>query len=299
MTRNSQTKRVYLAGFLAVAAATPASAVTLTPGKLTPVAVNGYVGLGAAGNYVSISGAGMAALAPSLPCSEFSNSCLPGQTVSWGPGSVSATLGSDPGLDVKADNNNDALFIGGGVGEVTLSYSFAYANNNAPPGTTFVADLRSSDDLFVSGDAIASASLKLQGDGASFAERECLTVTGTNGCAGPLHTGAPFVANTLLILRENTTYEVDLEVDVTAYFTRDIYDPTAPTFPGIATASIDPRITTTASDGGQLIFSPGVTSGAPEPATWALMLLGFGSTGLVLRRGRQNLTTADAALSRK
>ena len=272
-----------LAGLLAAAVATPASAVTLTPGNLTPVYVYGEVGLGAAGNDATISGAGMAALPASVPCTEFSNSCLPGQTLSWGSGSVSATLGSDPTLAVKADNNNDALFIGGGGGYVIERYSFAYVNFPVVPGATFLADLRSSDTLFVSGDAIASASLKLQGDGASFTERECVTVTGTNGCAGPLHTGVPFVANTPLVLRENTAYEVDLEVDVTAYYTRDIYDPTAPTFPGIATAEIDPRITTTATDGGHLIFSPGVTSSAPEPATWALMLLGFGATGLVLR----------------
>lgn len=41
-------------------------------------------------------------------------------------------------------------------------------------------------------------------------------------------------------------------------------------------------------------FYGGGPTAVPEPGTWALMILGFGSAGAVLRRRRQNLTTAGA-----
>jgi hypothetical protein len=68
--------------------------------------------------------------------------------------------------------------------------------------------------------------------------------------------------------------------------------------PGTITASIDPTITF--SSGINLnnyslkvggfdspLGSGGGTGGVPEPATWALMLMGFGGLGAVLRRRRQ------------
>lgn len=42
------------------------------------------------------------------------------------------------------------------------------------------------------------------------------------------------------------------------------------------------------------VVAQAITSGAPEPGTWAMMLLGFGLTGSVLRR-RRSMTTAIAA----
>jgi hypothetical protein len=41
------------------------------------------------------------------------------------------------------------------------------------------------------------------------------------------------------------------------------------------------------SDSGALLTASAVTGGVPEPATWALMLLGFGGLGATLRRARR------------
>jgi hypothetical protein len=35
-----------------------------------------------------------------------------------------------------------------------------------------------------------------------------------------------------------------------------------------------------------LTYTTGVTAGVPEPASWAMMILGFGAAGALLRRRR-------------
>ena len=49
-----------------------------------------------------------------------------------------------------------------------------------------------------------------------------------------------------------------------------------------------------ASFGGTVNFSP-VAVGVPEPASWALMIVGFGSAGALLRRRRRGLLAATFA----
>jgi hypothetical protein len=46
-----------------------------------------------------------------------------------------------------------------------------------------------------------------------------------------------------------------------------------------------------ASFGGTVNFSPAI-AGVPEPASWALMIIGFGSAGAMLRKRRSMLTAA-------
>jgi hypothetical protein len=52
------------------------------------------------------------------------------------------------------------------------------------------------------------------------------------------------------------------------------------------TATLDPTFTTTDTSG-KFEFSPGVTSGAPEPGTWILLLLGVGGIGAALRMAQR------------
>lgn len=58
------------------------------------------------------------------------------------------------------------------------------------------------------------------------------------------------------------------------------------------------RYTVLATDGGQANDNPGLSNisfnAVPEPATWALMITGFGATGLMLRRRRTLATAATA-----
>ncbi len=44
----------------------------------------------------------------------------------------------------------------------------------------------------------------------------------------------------------------------------------------------------------EVAFAEGVTGGVPEPATWAMMILGFGAAGSVLRRRRAAVAGALA-----
>jgi len=58
----------------------------------------------------------------------------------------------------------------------------------------------------------------------------------------------------------------------------------------------DDQITADDDDYDDLIIRATVTPAVPEPATWAMMLLGFGSVGFAMRRRRYiELTTHQAA----
>lgn len=46
--------------------------------------------------------------------------------------------------------------------------------------------------------------------------------------------------------------------------------------------------------GGQATFIPTVTSAVPEPSTWAMLLVGFGMTGVAMRYRRRNTKVAYA-----
>jgi hypothetical protein len=57
-----------------------------------------------------------------------------------------------------------------------------------------------------------------------------------------------------------------------------------------AGADVPPNATYT----GQITFAPQVAAVVPEPGTWALMILGFGGAGAILRTRRPRGTTAPA-----
>lgn len=57
-----------------------------------------------------------------------------------------------------------------------------------------------------------------------------------------------------------------------------------PTAPGVQTLIVNGIARGTGSFGGSISFSP--TAAIPEPATWALMLLGFAAVGFSMRRNK-------------
>jgi hypothetical protein len=72
-------------------------------------------------------------------------------------------------------------------------------------------------------------------------------------------------------IRSNTVYEMVLSADSTG--------------DGIASVTLDSTLSSPDKTG-TFVFSPLVTGGVPEPATWAFMLLGCGAAGSALRRRR-------------
>ena len=70
----------------------------------------------------------------------------------------------------------------------------------------------------------------------------------------------------------NTPYEVELSAGADG----------EPNFSG--SAWVDPTIKAPA--GYQLYFSSGIENGVPEPAAWAMMLVGIGAVGGLVRRRR-------------
>ena len=132
-----------------------------------------------------------------------------------------------------------------------------------------------------------------------------------DGCDGPCHLDEPYQAE-LFIDRTATggftgatgpenqfTFYIPLDLILMGHLPGDgvsqttlSVDPVVSLNPAFFAANgIDP---TTA----RLTFEPGIgnaVSGAPEPATWALLLAGFAGTGAVLRRTRRGTVLSLAA----
>ena len=202
-----------------------------------------------------------------------------------GPGcggvcSATTQLGSDPFAsatvnEVSYDNS------GGGTATSNLGYYVEYKN---APGTYNIR-LHAPDSLFT-GTSSVSTYLEFGEAGTSpsqfndFSSKELVEQDSTDhacgSCALP-STVAPFQADTIVQMVANTPYfiqfgaNLDLEAD------------------GIPNgAEVDPTFSDLTSHG-TFIYSPGVfdsVSAAPEPATWAMMLLGVGVIGTTIRKSR-------------
>lgn len=64
---------------------------------------------------------------------------------------------------------------------------------------------------------------------------------------------------------------------------------------GNTVISLDPFFLPHYADPGQCRENCGPTGAVPEPATWAMMLMGFGATGFALRKGRRRKTALAQA----
>ena len=89
--------------------------------------------------------------------------------------------------------------------------------------------------------------------------------------------------NQPLVLIPNVEYVVDMEASV---YTNALH--------GMVSSELDPMFSTDIP-GYTFVFSEGIgngTAAAPEPSTWAMMLLGFAGLGFVGYRQRQKLAGA-------
>jgi PEP-CTERM motif len=233
--------------------------------------ISGYVALSALAYSVTLTGPGTEYLDPPIfvpggggpsPACNASGYC------DYGTGVISATLGADPKLLLGATPAND----GGGDSHLYATYFMEYQNLGAPGGTTIDALVHAGDGIVGSGDYAAQAIMTVSGvNGQVYLGYNCATTPDAAfGCSGSLP-NAPF-ANAPVTLVDNTVYQIDLELDIYAK--------------GPVQAQIDPYFTAPADGGGAFIFSPGVTTGVPEPAAWTMMLVGAGLAGRALRRRR-------------
>ncbi len=89
--------------------------------------------------------------------------------------------------------------------------------------------------------------------------------------------------NQPLVLIPNVEYVVDMEASV---YTNALH--------GMVSSELDPMFSTDIP-GYTFVFGEGIgngTAAAPEPSTWAMMLLGFAGLGFVGYRQRQKLAGA-------
>jgi len=204
-----------------------------------------------------------------------------------GPGcggicTASSALGGNPSVSI---NVNEVSYNNTEGGYVAADLSYYVALNNAVSGQSYNVIMTAHDAFggnYAAGQGVADgqayialgttsagtqtfASYVYQGD-------DCFV-----RCAigeGPFSSPQPF-GPTPVVMIGGVTYLLTIQDYIGAW-------PTG----GQLTASIDPTFSTTAPGVG-FIFSPGVTSGAPEPGTWAMMLVGLGGAGGALRSARR------------
>jgi hypothetical protein len=268
---------VAASGFIALCAAAGNAQAGNIPGApvLDPVSVNGVVEISLADYAVVLTAPGTKFLNPPIfipnPGGVASAGCTAAGICNYGTGIISATLGANPMVLLGATPANG----GGGDSSLFMSYEVEYYDPGVKPGTTIGALVHTSDEIMQggAGDSAAQAVMTVSGiNGGVYTAYNCATGPGAAfGCSSSVP-NAPF-ADQAVTLVANTIYDVDLSLMIYAK------DPVQ--------VSIDPTFTAPAADGGEFIFSPGITSGVPEPATWAVMLAGFAGVGCAMRSSRR------------
>jgi hypothetical protein len=172
--------------------------------------------------------------------------------------------GSTPNISVTFDVH-DFGNTGGASGMVQMSYHLEYFNPGAAHGAQIVGTINTSNQLARSGSTLALTTLTINSAPQYFAH-QCVS----SGSCPAFDFGAPFVSGPITV-SENVDYFVFLNAAVQ----------TAGGFVGTASATIDPWFSAPAGDGGQFIFSPGITAfdgtvGVPGPVA------GAGLPGLIL-----------------
>jgi hypothetical protein len=175
------------------------------------------------------------------------------------------------------------------IGVAAVQY---YFDINGPSSVAVPLLIRGGGSLSASGDGDASVSYSFfQGDsGGAVYTNECNT-----GSLSPFCGSFTYSDQRSLLSGDGTTAGMIGSIQIRANFGASN---------GSASAMIDPMIVIdpTFADANlyTITFSDGVTNGGgqrsvPEPATWAMMIAGFGLVGFALRRHRKVATRVSFA----
>jgi hypothetical protein len=258
-----------------------AHAVSVTPTVILPGAISyQYFGFNFAENIETSSSVGVLDYGGQPGCG---GTCV-----------ATTALGANPFVSLNVDEIAYEA-TGGGYAQAELSYSVEYVDPGAAADTMVNVVLHANDSFSANiaaypGYAEGQTYIAIGAEGGEpgfisnfgsyiYQDTDCVNYC-QEGVANYL-SPAPIPANVPLSILANTPYLVLLSAEI------------SPGTTGVQLQdAVDPTFSTSAT-GGYFAFSPGVTSGAiPEPATWAMMLVGLGGLGAAVRARRRAMAFA-------
>ena len=222
------------------------------------------------------------------PCSYSLSDAFPNQ--GGGDGSVSSSVGDAGGRvdpTILATASSGSLNFGSGAG-ASYTYYFAITPVSPTVPNLITVVLHGIISVAGSGGGVGSGSVTLSQITGASVDGEELTEETLFTQSGPGRFDEPTLVST------EYEYAVALQVGAGA--------------PGnggsFAAAEIDPTITIDGPNAADysIVYGPGVvpTGAVPEPATWAMMILGLGLVGSSMRRRAQpDLLTAQGSTNPK
>jgi hypothetical protein len=193
----------------------------------------------------------------------------PNSSCDLGTGTISATLGHDPSISLIATPANGAVGDAGGS-LLKLVYYVEDVSLTQAAGTTTSVTVKDSALLSTSGDGAADDMMEVYGGSLGVVYNACAS-EGSSSNVAVCASGTSAFGNKTINFTYNQVYTVVLQI---------VADASGPVM-----ASIDPTFVQSGGDG-QFEFSPGVTAGVPEPATWAMLLVGLFGLGAAMRTRR-------------